>query len=91
MDSTHQGNSNGAARSDAVVVDLAELFRQDDPEGKTVQEISRETGLTHHQVRDRLRPMVERGDVEMVGRREGRRMDGVRCQLPVYRMRKQGV
>ena len=64
---------------------LAELFRQDEPEGKSVSDLVAETGLTEHQVRHKLRSLVETGQVECAGRKQGKRMDGVTCQLPVYR------
>jgi predicted ArsR family transcriptional regulator len=68
-------------------VDLTELFRTDEPEGKSVRDLMRESGLTEHQVRHKLRPMIERGEVEMAGHRQEQRiMDGRTCQIPVYRL-----
>lgn len=88
MATAHQGNSNGQAGSDPIVVDLTELFRQDEPEGKTVDELASENALTVHQVRHRLRALVARGEVEYAGTRAGKRIDGKTCQVPVYRTRR---
>ena len=85
MATPYTGNRNGQAGSDAIVVDLTELFRAEDAEGKSVSDLVAETGLTEHQVRHKLRSLVEAGQVECAGRKQGKRMDGVTCQLPVYR------
>ena len=87
MATSHEGYSNSQAGSDAIIVDLTELFRLDEPEGKSVRDLMRESGLTQHQVRHKLRPMVERGEVECAGtRQEQRIMDGRAYQVPVYRL-----
>ena len=87
MATSHQGYSNSQAGSDAIVIDLAELLRPDEPSGKSVRDLMQESGLTEHQVRHKLRPMVERGEVECAGtRQEQRIMDGRACQVPVYRL-----
>jgi len=87
MAATHQGNTNSQAGSDPLVIDLTELFKVDAPEGKSVRDLVTESGLTEHQIRYKLRPMVERGEVEYAGtRQEQRIMDGKACQVPVYRM-----
>jgi len=87
MATAHQGNTNSKAGSDPLVIDLTELFKADAPEGKSVRELVKESGLTEHQIRHKLRPMIERGEVECAGtRQEQRIMDGRACQVPVYRM-----
>lgn len=83
------GDQGGQAGADQVLeIDLEALF-EDEPEGGfTVREIARRMGKTVSQVRYRLRPLVEEGKVQFVGKRpEPNVMDGKMSQVPVYQWR----
>jgi DNA-binding IclR family transcriptional regulator len=72
---------------------LAELSRlkadaEEGPAGFTGRELANRLGLSANTAQARLRDLVYAGKVEFVGKRAEIGIAGVRCRIPVYRLRK---
>jgi DNA-binding MarR family transcriptional regulator len=81
--------------SESITLDevLAELSRlesklDDGPDGFTGRELAARLGLTCNTAQARLRELVYAGKVEFAGKRAELGIAGVRCRIPVYRLRK---
>ena len=81
--------------SDPISLDevLAELSRLNSdvangPEGFTGRDLAAKLGMTTNTAQARLRELVYAGKVENVGKRAELGISGVRCRIPVYRLRK---
>jgi DNA-binding IclR family transcriptional regulator len=81
--------------SESITLDevLAELSRlnsttEEGPTGFTGRELAARIGMTTNTAQARLREMVYAGKVEFVGKRAELGIAGVRCHIPVYRLRK---
>ena len=77
-------------RMDEVLAELSRLTNapEEGPAGFTCKELSRSLGLTTNAAQSRLRDLIYAGKVEFVGKRAELGIAGVRCRVPVYRLRK---
>jgi DNA-binding MarR family transcriptional regulator len=75
---------------DEVLAELSRLNNaaDEDPSGFTGRELAERLGMTTNTAQARLRDLVYAGKVEFVGKRAGIGIAGVRCRIPVYRLRK---
>lgn len=72
---------------DAWLTELSKLTAKGkDAKGFTVQDVVDNTGKSETWVRGMMRKAFRAGLVESVGQREGCRIDGVPCWIPVYRV-----
>jgi DNA-binding MarR family transcriptional regulator len=75
---------------DEVLAELSRLTNspEEGPAGFTGRELARRMGTTPNAAQAHLREMVYAGKVEFVGKRAEIGIAGVRCRIPVYRLRK---
>jgi hypothetical protein len=74
---------------DEWLQELASLS-DSNPEGFTVTEVADKMDRCASWAREMIRRGMAKGLVVMVGHRSSRRIDGVPCFTPVYRMAKKG-
>lgn len=67
------------------IIEVERLKRGGDDDGVSAREVSDILGLSMETTRKRLRDALMEGRIEHAGYREERRIDGLRCRIPVYK------
>ena len=76
-------------RMDEVLAELTRLQAEGGPDvpGFTRNDFMAALGIGESAAQKKLREMHTKGLIEFAGRRTTLRMDGIRCQVPVYRVK----
>ena len=67
---------------------LSQLGAVGEAEGITADELIEKSGRSEEWVHRRIRQAVAAGTMEYAGRKAFKRVDGLKCMKPVYRLKK---